>query len=90
VVELNVGGIPYITRLETLRRYPQSMLGAMFSRRHKIEQSKRWRYYSVIPDVTWSTWRVFLEKQRMLTLPLALHLVHTPSFWWNPSCSFYL
>jgi hypothetical protein len=39
VVELNVGGIPYITRLETLRRYPQSMLGAMFSRRQKLSKA---------------------------------------------------
>ena len=29
----------------------------------------------------------FLEKKRTFTLPV--HLVHAPSFWWSPSCSFF-
>ena len=34
----------------------------------------------------WATRRVFLEKQRTLTLPV--QLVHAPSFMLGPSCSF--
>ena len=37
-------------------------------------------------DFLWATRRVFLEKQRTLTIPV--HLVHAPSFLWSPSCSF--
>ena len=33
-----------------------------------------------------ATWQVFLEKQRMLSLPV--HLVHASSLYWNLGCSF--
>lgn len=36
IVKLNVGGTMYATSLATLSRFPESMLGAMFSRRNKI------------------------------------------------------
>ena len=35
-VKLNVGGIKFETTLSTLTRYPESMLGAMFSGRHDM------------------------------------------------------
>ena len=35
-VKLNVGGIKFETTLSTLTRYPESMLGAMFSGRHDV------------------------------------------------------
>ena len=35
-VKLNVGGSKFETTLSTLTRYPESMLGAMFSGRHEV------------------------------------------------------
>ena len=34
IVPLNVGGLGFMTTLGTLRKYPDSFLGAMFSGRH--------------------------------------------------------
>ncbi|KAJ1409253.1 BTB/POZ protein [Ochromonadaceae sp. CCMP2298] len=36
VVNLNVGGVRYTTSLTTLRRFPDSMIGCMFSGRHAL------------------------------------------------------
>ena len=33
IVDLNVGGMRFTTSLDTLKKYPESMLGAMFSGR---------------------------------------------------------
>lgn len=35
-IKLNVGGHPFFTSLSTLRQYPDTMLGAMFSGRHTV------------------------------------------------------
>ena len=35
IVPLNVGGVRFVTTLGTLRKYPDSFLGAMFSGRHR-------------------------------------------------------
>ena len=40
IVTLNVGGTKYITSLSTLTKYPDSMLGAMFSGRHALPQQE--------------------------------------------------
>lgn len=45
VVKLNVGGRHFETRLETLRKYPESMLGAMFSGRYKLDLTNDGRYF---------------------------------------------
>ena len=38
VITLDVGGTIYKTTRTTLTRYPDSMLGAMFSGRHKLHR----------------------------------------------------
>ncbi|XP_045171893.2 BTB/POZ domain-containing protein KCTD7-like [Mercenaria mercenaria] len=38
VVPLNVGGIKYVTRLSTLKKYPDSMLSALFSGRYQVDK----------------------------------------------------
>ncbi|XP_063420346.1 BTB/POZ domain-containing protein KCTD14-like [Mytilus trossulus] len=45
VVKLNVGGRHFETRLETLRKYPESMLGVMFSGRYKLDLTDDGRYF---------------------------------------------
>jgi len=40
VVNLNVGGMRYTTSLTTLRRFPDSMIGCMFSGRHTLPQGE--------------------------------------------------
>ena len=37
MIDLNVGGTRYTTSCSTLTKYPESMLGVMFSGRHDIE-----------------------------------------------------
>ena len=41
IIQLNVGGVPYTTTRSTLCRYPESMLCAMFSRRHDCKVDDR-------------------------------------------------
>ena len=41
VIDLNVGGTHYSTSRSTLTKYPDSMLGVMFSGRHDLETMKR-------------------------------------------------
>nr|CAB3258221.1 BTB/POZ domain-containing protein KCTD7-like [Phallusia mammillata] len=45
VVELNVGGVHHTTSLSTLRKFPESMLAAMFSGRHHINTDKNGRFF---------------------------------------------
>jgi len=45
IVSLNVGGCHYMTRLSTLCRYPDSMLAAMFSGRHQLDQDGNGSYF---------------------------------------------
>lgn len=45
IITLNVGGRLYMTRLSTLRKYPESMLAAMFSGRHKMDKDKDGHYF---------------------------------------------
>lgn len=45
VIPLNVGGIKYITRLSTLRKYEDSMLAAMFSGRHIVDKDEYGNYF---------------------------------------------
>ena len=42
---LNVGGCHYTTRLSTLCKYPDSMLAAMFSGRHHLDQDATGSYF---------------------------------------------
>eukprot|EP01027_Heterolobosea_sp_BB2_P017628 GEZU01024960.1.p1 GENE.GEZU01024960.1~~GEZU01024960.1.p1 ORF type:complete len:483 (+),score=114.94 GEZU01024960.1:153-1601(+) len=44
-VKLDVGGKKYSTSLQTLTRYPDSMLGTMFSGRYPIEQDEDGTYF---------------------------------------------
>ena len=45
LVDLNVGGTRYTARLETLTKYPDSMLGAMFSGRHTLKKTEQGEYF---------------------------------------------
>ena len=45
VITLNVGGTRYTTTLSTLTRYPDSMLGVMFSGRHDLPQQEDGSYF---------------------------------------------
>ena len=45
VITLNVGGTQYTTTLSTLTKYPDSMLGAMFSGRHDLPQQEDGSYF---------------------------------------------
>ena len=45
IVTLNVGGSWYTTTLSTLTKYPDSMLGAMFSGRHALVQQEDGSYF---------------------------------------------
>ena len=45
VVTLDVGGTKYRTTLSTLTKYPDSMLGAMFSGRHNLPQQEDGSYF---------------------------------------------
>ncbi|KAJ1444067.1 BTB/POZ protein [Ochromonadaceae sp. CCMP2298] len=40
VVKLDVGGVRYTTSLTTLRRFPDSMIGCMFSGRHALPKGE--------------------------------------------------
>ncbi|XP_014669531.1 PREDICTED: BTB/POZ domain-containing protein KCTD7-like [Priapulus caudatus] len=45
VVDLNVGGKLYTTRLCTLRRYPDSLLAAMFSGKYRLDHDEAYRIF---------------------------------------------
>ena len=45
IVNVNVGGSRYTTTLSTLTKYPDSMLGAMFSGRHALVQQEDGSYF---------------------------------------------
>ena len=45
VITLNVGGTRYTTTLSTLTKYPDSMLGVMFSGRHYLPQQEDGSYF---------------------------------------------
>lgn len=45
VIPLNVGGVKYMTRLSTLRKYEDSMLAAMFSGRHVVDKDEYGNYF---------------------------------------------
>lgn len=45
IIELNVGGMFYTTRLSTLTKDPESMLAVMFSGRHVIDKTKDGRFF---------------------------------------------
>ena len=40
LINLNVGGTRYTARMETLTKYPDSMLGAMFIGRHTLKKTE--------------------------------------------------
>ncbi|KAJ1444065.1 BTB/POZ protein [Ochromonadaceae sp. CCMP2298] len=45
VINLNVGGVRYTTSLTTLRRFPDSMIGCMFSGRHALPLGKDGHFF---------------------------------------------
>ncbi|KAK3594216.1 hypothetical protein CHS0354_010426 [Potamilus streckersoni] len=45
VINLNVGGRTFATRLSTLQKYPDSMLAGMFSGRHELDKDDKGSYF---------------------------------------------
>ena len=45
LIYLDVGGTRYTARLETLQRYPKSMLSAMFSGRHTLKKTEHREHF---------------------------------------------
>ncbi|ESO98682.1 hypothetical protein LOTGIDRAFT_57200, partial [Lottia gigantea] len=45
VINLNVGGKFFATRLSTLRKYPDSMLAVMFSGRHDVDKDAEGNFF---------------------------------------------
>ena len=45
MLPINVGGYRFMTRLSTLCKFPDSMLAAMFSGRHKLDRDKNGYYF---------------------------------------------
>ena len=45
LIYLDVGGTRYTARLETLQRYPKSMLSAMFSGRHTLKKTEHGEHF---------------------------------------------
>ncbi len=66
IVDLNVGGRHFTSSLSTLTKYPDSMLGAMFSGRHPVTQDKDgWDFIDVDGDM----FAHILNFLRMGTMP---------------------
>ncbi|XP_059169232.1 BTB/POZ domain-containing protein KCTD7-like [Physella acuta] len=66
IIPLNVGGHLYMTRLSTLLKFPDSMLAAMFSGRHKIDKDKDGNFFL---DSNGIVFEYILEYLRYGTLP---------------------
>ncbi|KAH9525736.1 BTB (POZ) domain-containing protein [Bulinus truncatus] len=66
IIPLNVGGHLYMTRLSTLLKYSDSMLAAMFSGRHKIDQDKDGKFFL---DSNGAVFAYILEYLRYGTIP---------------------
>ncbi|XP_046337859.2 BTB/POZ domain-containing protein KCTD7-like [Haliotis rufescens] len=66
IISLNVGGMVYQTRLSTLLKYSDSMLAAMFSGRHKVDQDKDGHYFL---DTNGAVFGHILEYLRYGTVP---------------------
>lgn len=45
IIKLNVGGTSFATTLTTLRRFPTSLLGVMFSGRHRMQKDENGAYF---------------------------------------------
>jgi hypothetical protein len=73
VVALNVGGHRFMTRLSTLRKYPDSMLAAMFSGRHRLDRDPAGAYFL---DSNGAHFGHVLEYLRHATLPPPAAAVH--------------
>ncbi|KAL3856966.1 hypothetical protein ACJMK2_011672 [Sinanodonta woodiana] len=66
VIPLNVGGIKYITRLSTLRKFPDSLLSLLFSGRYKVDKDAEGNYFL---DSNGGLFCFILEYLRNGTLP---------------------
>jgi len=80
VVTVNVGGTLFTTALSTLRRFPDSLLGSMFSGRHQILRDKEEHPFI---DVDPTLFRYILEYLRTEATPpedLALDMYKMASY----------
>ena len=68
IIKLNVGGSIFTTTRSTLTRYPNSMLGAMFSERMPTTKDKEGNYWI---DGNWDVFRYVLDflRRGYLMLP---------------------
>lgn len=80
VVTVNVGGTLFTTALSTLRRFPDSLLGSMFSGRHQILRDKEEHPFI---DADPTLFRYILEYLRTEAIPpedLALDMYKMASY----------
>jgi len=80
VVVVNVGGMLFTTALSTLRRFPDSLLGSMFSGRHQILRDKDGHLFI---DADPTLFRYILEFLRTEAMPpedLALDMYKMASY----------
>ena len=73
IVTLNVGGTKYTTSLSTLTKYPDSMLGAMFSGRHALPQQEDGSYFIDRDGDMFSNILSYL-RDRIIVLSIIPHL----------------
>ena len=72
IVTLNVGGTKYTTSLSTLTKYPDSMLGAMFSGRHALPQQEDGSFFIDRDSDTFSNILSFIRDKNIVlsTIPV--------------------
>ena len=87
IVTLNVGGSKYNTTLSTLTKYPDSMLGAMFSGRHALVQQEDGSYFIDRDGETFKYILMYLRDDRLaraiipqLDTKLQLHLAYDAEY----------
>ena len=87
IVNLNVGGSRYTTTLSTLTKYPDSMLGAMFSGRHALVQQEDGSYFIDRDGETFRYILMYLRDDRLaraiipqLDTKLQLHLAYDAEY----------
>ena len=90
-INLNIGGSKYTTTLSTLTKYPDSMLGAMFSGRHALVQQEDGSYFIDRDGETFRYILMYLRDDRLaraiipkLDTKLLLHLAHDAEYFQLP------
>ena len=78
---MNVGGYRFMTRLSTLRKYPDSMLAAMFSGRHKLDIDKNGYFFIDSNGAYFSYILDFLRHETIPPLDISMHVYKEASYY---------